>query len=94
MPQKNLQVRIDAHLRQRAEKVFKKIGIDTPTAIRVFFAKVADIGGIPFLLQSSEDAYTPQQLRQIDRLAAQVKRGKGVSEPFSSVDDLLRDIRN
>ncbi len=93
MAQKNLQVRLDTGLHQRAEKVFRKIGMDTPTAIRVFFAKVADVGGIPFLLESSDDVYTPQQLRKIDRLAAQSKSGKGVSASFSSIDDLMKDLR-
>ncbi|TSC58879.1 MAG: DNA-damage-inducible protein J [Candidatus Peregrinibacteria bacterium Greene0416_19] len=93
MALKNLQVRLDENLRKRAEKVFKKLGMDTPTAIRVFFTKVADVGGIPFLLQTEEDAYTPGQIRQIDHLAARAKRGKGMSAGFSSVDLLLDDLR-
>lgn len=93
MAQKNLQVRIDEKLRRRAEKVFAKIGMDTPTAIRVFFAKVADIGGIPFFLGNIEDAYTPGQLRMIDKAATQAKRGKGVSAGFSTADDLIEDLR-
>ncbi len=94
MPQKNLQVRLDDKLYRRALKVLTKIGMDTPTAIRVFFTKVADVGGIPFLLQSEDDVYTPLQLRKIDQLAAQAKRSKGRSKAFSSVDDLLNDLRH
>src|SRR3989338_4400633 len=90
MPQKNLQVRLDEKLQQRAEKGFKKIGIDTPTAIRVFFTKVADIGGIPFLLQSDEDRYTPEQIAAMDHLAAKAKRGKNLSPAFSSMDEALK----
>ena len=33
MAQSNLQVRLDKKLREKAEKVFKKIGMDMPTAI-------------------------------------------------------------
>lgn len=90
MPQKNLQVRVDEKLQRRAERVFKKIGIDTPTAIRVFFSKVADIGGIPFLLQSDEDSYTPQQIAAMDYLAVEAKKGKKLSPSFSSIDDALK----
>lgn len=90
MAQKNLQVRIDGNLRKRAEKVFKKIGIDTPTAIRVFFTKVADVGGIPFLLHSDEDRYTPRQIAAMDRLAAKAWKEKNLSPAFSSMDEALQ----
>ncbi|MDO8649597.1 MAG: type II toxin-antitoxin system RelB/DinJ family antitoxin [Candidatus Peregrinibacteria bacterium] len=90
MAQRNLQVRLDENLRRRAEKVFKKIGIDTPTAIRVFFTKVADVGGIPFLLQSDEDHFTPKQIATLDRMAEKARKGKNLSPAFSSVDEALQ----
>jgi DNA-damage-inducible protein J len=94
MAQKNLQVRLDENLRRRAEKVFKKIGMDTPTAIRVFFTKVADVGGIPFALQTNEDSYTPEQMRKIERMAARARKGKGISKGFSSVEELIKDLQS
>jgi DNA-damage-inducible protein J len=93
MATKNLQVRLDENLKRKAEAVFKEIGIDTPTAIRVFFAKVAHTGGIPFLLERS-DTYTPKELRKLDQLAANARRGKGLSKSFSSVGDLLDDLHS
>lgn len=93
MAKKNLQIRLDENLKRKAEKIFRKIGIDTPTAIRIFFAKVTDTGGIPFFLQSADDGYTPQQILALDRLAARTKKGKNVSAAFSSVDELLTDLR-
>lgn len=90
---KNLQVRLDEKLKRKAEGIFRKIGIDSPTAIRIFFMKVADVGGIPFLLQSQDDTYTPKQIAAMDRMAAQAKRGKSVSAAFSSADELIADLR-
>ncbi|NOS66831.1 MAG: type II toxin-antitoxin system RelB/DinJ family antitoxin [Candidatus Peribacteraceae bacterium] len=94
MVSKNLQVRLDDRLKKRAENVFKKIGIDAPTAIRIFFIKVADMGGIPFLLQSPDGEYTPKQITAIDAAAAKAKRGKGLSRAFSSVEELLDDLHS
>lgn len=94
MAKKNLQVRLDEKLKRKVEKIFEQVGIDTPTAIRVFFAKVVDVGGIPFLLQHSERTYTPQQIGKIDRMAAQAKRGKCVSGTFDSTDALLEDLHS
>lgn len=93
MAQKNIQIRLDEKLKRKAEGIFKKIGIDTPTAVRIFFTKVADVGGIPFFLQSPDPVYTQKQITAMDRVATQAKKGKNVSKGFSSMDELLFDLR-
>lgn len=93
MAQKNLQVRLDEKLKRKAEGIFKKIGIDTPTAVRIFFTKVADVGGIPFILQSPDSVYTRKQIATMDHVAAEARKGKNVSASFSSMDELLSDLR-
>lgn len=89
MANKNLQIRLDEKLKRRAEDIFRKIGIDTPTAVRIFFTKVADIGGIPFLLQSDDDRYTPKQIAAMDHLAREARQGKNLSPVFLSMDEAL-----
>lgn len=94
MAQKNLQVRLDDKLKKKAESIFEKIGMDTPTAIRVFLAKVVDVGGIPFSLMPSEDHYSPAQLARIDALAAEARKGKNLSPAFSSIDEFLKELKS
>ncbi len=89
MAKKNLQIRLDEKLKRRAEDIFRKIGIDTPTAVRIFFTKVADVGGIPFFLQSHDDTYTPKQIAAMDHLAREARQGKNLSPAFSSMDEAL-----
>ncbi|MEK7563748.1 MAG: type II toxin-antitoxin system RelB/DinJ family antitoxin [Patescibacteria group bacterium] len=92
MATKSVQVRLDADLKKRVEHVLNEIGVDVPTAVRIFFTKVAATGGIPFLLQTEEeDHYTPIQLRAFDRLAAEARNEK-LSGPFSTVEELLADL--
>jgi addiction module RelB/DinJ family antitoxin len=43
-----LQVRIEPSLKQQAEKLFHEIGIDTASAVRMFFKQAIVFGGIPF----------------------------------------------
>jgi len=43
-----LQVRIDPSLKQQAEELFHEIGIDTASAVRMFFKQAIVFGGIPF----------------------------------------------
>ncbi|MDD4319721.1 MAG: type II toxin-antitoxin system RelB/DinJ family antitoxin [Candidatus Peribacteraceae bacterium] len=89
---KNIQVRIDAKLKERAERVFEAVGLDTPTAIRVFFAKVADVGGIPFDLGGEH--YSEEQLRRIDAAVEESKKPGNLIGPFHSVDKLIKALRS
>ena len=94
MTTKSIQVRMDDRLKKRVEKVLAELGIDVPTAVRMFFAQVATTGGIPFSLAgTSEDRYSERSLRMLDALAASAKRDEDLSVPFSSVDALLEDLR-
>jgi len=43
-----LQVRIEPSLKQQAEALFHEIGIDTASAVRMFFKQAIVFGGIPF----------------------------------------------
>jgi addiction module RelB/DinJ family antitoxin len=53
-----IQARIDPALKEKAENYFRAFGMDTATAIRIFFAKVAETGKIPFVIGlEPEDIY-------------------------------------
>ncbi len=90
---KGIQVRIDADLSARAERVFRAIGIDTPTAIRIFFSKVAVTGGIPFdMRDDSYYVYTPEQLKEIDEAYQESLDPKNVRGPFDTVEEMITDM--
>jgi len=46
--------RIDRGRKGRAEKILKRIGLTPAQAVNVFFAKVEEVGGIPFDLRPDE----------------------------------------
>ena len=48
MSQVLLQVRIDRGLKERTASIYNAIGIDLPTAIRMFFKRSVMVGGLPF----------------------------------------------
>jgi addiction module RelB/DinJ family antitoxin len=53
-----VQARIDSAVKEKAENYFRLFGLDSATAIRIFFAKVADTGSIPFTIGlDPEDVY-------------------------------------
>ena len=48
MQQALLQVRIDRDLKEQAASIYDAIGMDLPTAIRMFFKRTVMVGGLPF----------------------------------------------
>ena len=52
-----LQVRMDEDLKNEASELFEKLGIDIPTAIRIFFKRAVSEKGIPFELREPTAVY-------------------------------------
>lgn len=48
MRQALLQVRIDRDLKEQTASIYDAIGMDLPTAIRMFFKRTVMVGGLPF----------------------------------------------
>jgi DNA-damage-inducible protein J len=49
-----VQVRVDENLKQEAGKLFEQLGIDIPTAFRIFLKKSVQEGGLPFDMKVNE----------------------------------------
>ena len=52
--EKTLQVRLPEGLRSEADAVLEKIGIDMPTAVRIYLNKIVQTRGIPFKLEAPD----------------------------------------
>ena len=46
-----LQIRIDDMLKKQADTLFSSLGLDTPTAVRIFLFAFIENAGIPFSVQ-------------------------------------------
>ena len=53
---KTLQIRVDEDLRVEADGVLREIGLDVPSAIRIFLTKVVTTRSIPFDLTATPRA--------------------------------------
>jgi DNA-damage-inducible protein J len=74
-----IQARIEPELKRSAEAIFRKIGISSGEAIRMFYSQVQLRGGIPF------DVRIPNA----DTLEAMEELNSGKGERFTSVDDIF-----
>jgi addiction module antitoxin, relB/dinJ family len=52
-----LQLRIDDTLRKEASDVYSRLGLDLPTAIRMFLTRSVQVRGIPFSMILPEENY-------------------------------------
>jgi DNA-damage-inducible protein J len=65
----SIQVRLDETLKKDAEAVFDNLGVDVPTAIRIFFKKVVATRSIPFSLEESPYSFTKEEEAKILKAA-------------------------
>lgn len=75
----SVQVRLDEDLKKDAEMVFDNLGVDVPTAIRIFFKKVVATRSIPFSLEESPYSFTKEEEDEI------LQAAKDSHEPKSTV---------
>ena len=65
-----LQVRLDDSLKKKADNLFADLGLDTPTAVRIFLNAAINSEGIPFVIKKRgmniemEEAIMDTRLRQ------------------------------
>lgn len=57
MANRLIQLRIDDELRKEASDVYARLGIDLPTAIRMFLTRSVQVRGIPFSMILPEENY-------------------------------------
>ena len=81
-----VQIRMDSALRDAASETFENLGLDLPTAIRIFLKKSVDVHGIPFDVRA--EIPSGETLRAIEN----VENGRNLSRSFSSVAELMKDL--
>ena len=81
-----VQVRMDEELRENASRLFDDLGLDLPTAIRMFLKKSLSMNGIPFEVRN---AIPNEETKQAIENA---RNGIGLSRAFSSVTELMEDL--
>lgn len=87
---KAIQIRIDENLKRQADLIFDDLGIDTPTAIRLFLRKVVVSKSIPFDLISTrtDNGFTPEFEEEVLKTEAE----KGQVGPFKSAKEAIAEL--
>lgn len=85
-----MQVRVDDDLRAKAAAVYDELGIDLPTAIRIFLKRSVVVNGIPFSMTLPKKEYRAERaIRAVQSLSDAAKKN-GTSD--MSLDEINDEI--
>lgn len=79
-----IQVRIDDALKSDASLVANNLGIDLPTAVRMFLKQMVRENALPFR-PSADPFKSPQNQAYLKKLYDEYKAGKIKAEPHDSI---------
>lgn len=87
----NINVRVDANLKNEAEELFSDLGLNMTSAITMFLKSAVNHEGIPFAVKRM----TPNKATR-EALAeyAVMKEHPEAYKAYDSFDELLEDIHN
>lgn len=78
-----LQIRIDDMLKKQADTLFSSLGLDTPTAIRIFLNASIENAGIPFSVKHTAVPASLQEAIYDSRLQ------RNLNGPFDNAEDAV-----
>ncbi len=87
-----IQVRVDDELKNKSDALFKDLGTDTTTAIRMFLTQAIATNGFPFEIkrQTETNPYTPMTEKEM-LVKLKKSREQGI---FRNADDIISDMRS
>ncbi len=86
-----IQLRIDSKTKTEAKNIFKKLGTDLSSAMKLFLAQVIRTKSMPFVMRT-ENGYTPEYEQMLIDEVKAMKNGSG--KRFKTLDALMKDLNN
>lgn len=89
MEQVLVQARVDKKLKEEVEDIYKSLGIDIPTAIRMFFTRSKIVKGIPFEMTIPEEIISGEEAKR----AFEEMRMQAKGNSKMTLDDINEEIK-
>ena len=84
-----VQAKMKPSLKTKAEGYFERFGMDTSTAIRIFFSKVVETGKIPFSIGVEDEILDKELAKSLDEAKKDIKNNKNILR-FNSNKDVFK----
>lgn len=87
-----IQVRVEDELKKKSDALFKDLGTDTTTAVRIFLTQAVAAEGFPFEIrrQTGTNPYAPMTEKE---MLAKLERSREQGK-FRDADDVISDTRS
>ena len=85
----NIQVRVDSALKAEAEQLFADMGLDMPTAVRLFLKQAIINNGLPFAVER-DPFYSAKNQQALRNSVAQMEKGEVVRKTMAELEDMAR----
>ena len=88
-----IQVRVDDDLKSKSDRLFKELGTDTTSAIRMFLTQAVAHNGFPFEIKKT--VQSPYMSMSEEKLfqKLEVSRKHADEGKFRDADDVISDMR-
>ncbi|WP_296029207.1 type II toxin-antitoxin system RelB/DinJ family antitoxin [Treponema sp. UBA753] len=86
-----VQIRVDEDLKNEATSIFEQLGLDLPTAFRIFLKKSVEERGIPFSMRVNSENKALKQANNILKMAN--KEAKKNKIQNLTLDEINAEIR-
>ena len=96
MSQTLIQVRVDKTLKEQTASIYDAIGIDLPTAIRMFFKRSVMVGGLPFegrIVATKRNVGEDRAIAAFDAMRAKVLATPGDEPTMDDINDFIASVR-
>ncbi len=85
----NLNVRVDATLKQESDMLFKNLGLNMSTAINMFLTKCVKTSSIPFKIEEPKPSKELKKaLKEVDYIMKHPDKYKS----YNSIEELFEDL--
>ncbi|MCI8586499.1 MAG: type II toxin-antitoxin system RelB/DinJ family antitoxin [Lachnospiraceae bacterium] len=91
-----IQVRVDDELKIKSDNLFRELGTDTTTAIRMFLTQAVAYNGFPFEIRKNAAEHHPYAPMIEEEMLAKLGLSKDHADrgEYRSADDVVFDMRN
>lgn len=90
-----IQLRIDEQLKTEATDIYEKLGLDLPTAIRIFLTRSVQEQGIPFDMTLKSNGYKAEAaVRAMRELSREAEKNGTANMTLDEINAEINAARN
>lgn len=86
-----IQIRVGVDTKREADRVFKNMGLDLSSGIKIYLQQVIHSGSIPFILRTENGFTHEQEKKMLKETKEALARGKSFANTQELFDDVLKD---